>query len=431
MQLAEQSLSSRGVWLKHPLGAQDGTKNLHARVIAEIIEAVEDLKGRAAAEKLRTAGLEVLHEVVDSIDVGAIRDRVLERLRNDLLAMAVRIGRDTMGWRDEFYVDDYLILRVNLPYDVARKADASAENPGIGRISPWMRETASARRVKDPVYDPKSYHRGHPPAAWAHGPHLDSWAGHSRDGLNIWWAICNVPAEASMVLYPQLSDQRLACDRRTLYLQAGHRLPPPTFVPLAAGEMLIFDPEILHGTHLNVTDQTRVAVSLRLNGGKPTFDPDCFYAREFWRRASDIEAGKFENVLHLKREDNLAAAAPPGAPASTAPPKVVELACPDGSAVRIGPSALVAEGARVIAALGDRRIMLTRVSGTLIAVDAACPHYGVSLVDGGVTAGKLYCPACAVAFDLETGRSASPSLRLQTFSARDENGDILVDLSGR
>jgi hypothetical protein len=102
-----------------------------------------------------------------------------------------------------------LILRINFPYEVARKASAAAENPGIGRISVALRDVAKARRVTDPVYDPKGYHKGHPPAAWAHGPHIDSWAGHSKDGLNIWWAIGPVPAEAGMVLYPELAGKTL------------------------------------------------------------------------------------------------------------------------------------------------------------------------------------------------------------------------------
>ena len=427
MHLAEQALASRGSWLKRALDARDGTRELHARITDEIAGAVGALKGVEAAEKLRSGGLETLHQVIDPIDVGAVRDRVLDRLRNDLLAMAVRVGRDTMGWRDEFYVDDYLILRINFPYEVARTADVAAENPGIGRISPWMRGIAAARRVKDPVYDPKGYHRSHPPAAWAHGPHLDSWAGHSKDGLNIWWAMCDVPAEASMVLYPDFAAN-LLCDRRTLYLQAGYRLPPPTFVPLRAGEMLIFDPEILHGTHLNITQQTRVAVSMRLNGGKPRFDPNCFYAREFWRRAGDIEAGRFEAVLHLKREDNLAQAESAVSPAAPAPPNVIEIASGAGAAVHLGSSALVREGERIIVALPDRRIMVTRTAGRLHAVDAACPHYGAALADGGARGDKLYCPACAVAFDLQSGRSASPRLALRTFPVREDNGMIVLGL---
>src|SRR6186997_3310535 len=98
-QIAGQLLASRGTWLKRPLDAQDGTRDLHARIVGEIIDAVGQLKGAQAAEHIRAGGVERLHQVIDATDVGTVRDRVLERLRNELLAMAVRVGRDTMGWR--------------------------------------------------------------------------------------------------------------------------------------------------------------------------------------------------------------------------------------------------------------------------------------------------------------------------------------------
>jgi nitrite reductase/ring-hydroxylating ferredoxin subunit len=430
MAMARQALSSRGIWMTRPAGSIDGMAGLHARIVARIIDAVSELKGPDAGRTLKDSGLEALHTVIQPADIGPIRDRVLDPLRDDLLKLAVGVGRSAMGWDDEFYVDDYLILRINLPYEVARKADFGAENPGIGRVSPQVRDLAKARRVTDPVYDPKSYHRGHPPAAWAHGPHLDSWAGHSKDGLNIWWAMCDVPAEASMVLYPQLAGADLPCDRRTLYLEGGTPLPAPTFAPLGAGEMLIFDPEILHGTHLNVTDRTRVALSMRLNAAKPSFDPGCFYAREFWRRASDLEAGAFDAVLHLKREDNLGPATPPSDKTRRSAGAVTLPAADDGPVARVGPSSMLAEGGRLTVALADRRILLLRHAGRLSAVNAACPHYGLDLADGGVDEAGVHCPGCAVAFDLETGRSACDSLTLETFPVGEDGEGIFLDLSG-
>lgn len=426
----DSAAATRGLWCRQPNASMPGQEALHAAIVEAIIEAVAALKGERAADILRTRGLEALHHVLDPLDLGQVRDRVVEALRDRLLAMAVEVGRTLLGWDGEFYVDDYLILRLNIPYEVARKADVGGENPGIGRISPWMRDVAAARRLKDPVYDPKGYHKGHPPAAWAHGPHLDSWAGHSRDGLNIWWAMCDVPAEASMVLYPELAGRTLPCDRRTLYLGQDYSLPVPTFVPLAPGEMLVFDPEILHGTHLNVTDRTRVAVSMRLNASKPTFDPNCFYAREFWRLASDIEAGRFDRVLHLKREDNLA---PPAATADVelyrTAPKVVKAVIMDGVA-RIAQPQPLAEGERLIALVSeDRRLLVMRVDGRLRAIDGACPHYGVDLAFGGQAEDRLYCPACAVAFDLRDGSSASASLSLRCHGVREENGAIVIELS--
>lgn len=403
-----------------------GLDALHGRVIDEILAAIDALKGPAAVARLN-GDLGQLHLVIDAADVGFIRDHVLEALRGDLLRLAVQVGREALGWEHDFHVDDYLILRVNLPYAIARRATASGENPGIGRVSPSVRAIAAARRVKDPVYDPKSYHKDHPPPAWAHGPHLDSWAGHSRDGFNVWWAISDVPAEAGMVLYPELADTPLACDRRSLYLSAGQPLPPPTFLPLAAGQMLIFDPEILHGTHLNITDQTRVAISLRLNSAMPTFDPASFYAREFWRTAGSIERGEADAVLHLKREDHLSLGAPRPVPPPDRLAPVKPLAV-EGSTVRIALDRSLAEGERLDVELGHRRLLLLGTAEGLRAIDAICPHYHLDLIDGGLDGDRLHCPGCAIAFDLRTGRSACDDLRLGVHRVRQAEGEAAVTL---
>jgi nitrite reductase/ring-hydroxylating ferredoxin subunit len=424
-----EPLPSDGLWLHQRSSSITGSERLHDRVLDEIVEGIRVISGDAAAETIRTEGVGLLHRVVDAREIGRLRDHVIENLRNELLNMAVAVGRSVLHWRDDFYVDDYLILRINFPYEVARLADPAAENPGIGRVSPWMRELAKARRVIDSIYDPKCYHKMHPPAAWAHGPHVDSWAGHSKDGLNIWWAISEVPAEAGMVLYPELAGKNLRCDRRTLYLRAGYPLPKPTFVPLEAGELLVFDPEILHGTHLNLTERTRVAISLRLNSKKPAFDPSCFYAREFWRRASDIESSRYMDVLHLKREDNLAPLAP--APEFEWPPReeAIEVRVnPGAPRIEIGASSLVRDGMRIIASMSDRRVLIFRIRGELRAIGASCPHYGVDLADGAVDQTKIFCPACGVSFDLISGKSLAPSLTLQMFDVEEENDLIFLRL---
>ncbi len=405
-----------------------GGSALYGRAVEEIVDAVAAMQGAGAADVVRSRGVGMLHAVIDASEIGALRDRVLDRLRDDLLRFAVSLGRSVLGWDGEFYVDDYLILRVNFPYAVARASPPGAENPGVGRLSPAVRATAAARRVRDPRYAPASYHRGHPPAAWAHGPHVDSWTGHSKDGLNVWWAISDVPAEAGMVLYPDVDVDALDCDPCTLYLRAGTRLPEPTVLPLEAGTMIVFDPEVLHGTHLNVTDRTRVALSLRLNAHEPRFDPNCFYAREFWRRASDVSAGS-DTVLHLRREAHLAqvplqsarAAAPPRAPAA-----VTAAVC--GGKVEIDAALLREQGDPLVVEADGRRIGVVRRAGGVFAFDAACPHYGLDLTCGNVSASGVRCPGCAVSFDFATGASATPALSMTTFAAHEHDGRVTVDL---
>jgi nitrite reductase/ring-hydroxylating ferredoxin subunit len=414
----------RGICLRRRAGDLDASVDWHRRVLEEIVVSVEAIAGRAAARTIEIEGVEQLHTVIDAREVARVREHVVETLRHELLQLAVGVGRKFLGLPDEFYVDDYLILRVNFPYDVARHADPAAENPGIGRVSPEVRPLAAARRVVDPVFDPKGYHRNHPSAAWAHGPHRDSWTGHSKDGINIWWAISSVPAEAGMVLYPELDEVDLPSDPRSGYLRAGYQLPKPTFAPLAAGEMLVFDPEVLHGTHLNITGQTRVALSMRLNANKPQFDPACFYAREFWRRATAIEHGAFGEVLHLKREENLAVPPAPLPIQPTPRPPAIVASTPAEGPIVIGPSSLVPNGQRIVVELERQSVVITRVRGVLRAFASACPHYGVDLSDGAVDDTAIYCPGCGVAFDLGSGQCSSKSLTLQQIVVNEDDGQI-------
>ncbi|MGO9359200.1 MAG: Rieske 2Fe-2S domain-containing protein [Xanthobacteraceae bacterium] len=420
------SLNSVSSWMRHRVGDLAGSADMNEQVLRAIYDGVSQIKSPSAAAHLREHGVQKIHEVIDSTEVGRLRDFVLDRLRWRLLQLATNVGTQVLRFKDEFYVDDYLILRINFPYEIARKADPAAENPGIGRLSPSVRELARSRRITDPVFDPKSYHRGHPPAAWAHGPHLDSWAGHSRDGRNIWWAICDVPAEAGMVLYPELAGVPLPVEPRTLYLKSGYPLPKPTYLPLQAGEMLVFDPEVLHGTHLNCTNGTRVAVSMRLNASKPTFDPSCFYAREFWRRSSDILAGR-DKVLHLRREDNLGPAAAQTS-VETPPRGPVVQGRFDAASGWLTAKLEFPDAPKIDIDGGPYRVLVVRTKDGMKAYDARCPHYGLDLSDGGCDAETLYCPACAVGFDLCSGQSAAPSLTLRSLAIRAGDGQIEIEV---
>jgi len=168
-----------------------------------IRDAVESLEGSAARHVLDTHGLGALHVALPAARIGELRDVVMPQIRPDLLTLACEIGRTVLCIEGEFFVDDYTILRINYPYLVALQAPGAAENPGIGRVADRTRLESNASRVIDPVYDPKGYHENQPPPAWAHGPHQDTWTGHSRSGVNLWWAVDDVQEECSLVLYPE------------------------------------------------------------------------------------------------------------------------------------------------------------------------------------------------------------------------------------
>lgn len=403
----------------------DGQEVLLDKTHALLKDGVEALEGVAARRVIETRGLGALHEALPAAGIGALRDFVMPKIRPDLFALACGIGRKLLGIDGEFFVDDYTILRINYPYVVALQAPANAENPGIGRVAERTRHESQGDRVVDPVYDPKSYHDNQPPPAWAHGAHKDTWTGHSRWGVNLWWALDDVAEECSMVFYPETFGRAFVPDPRSLYLKAGQPLPKPTRMALRRGEMLVFNPEMLHGTHLNTTGVTRLALSTRLNPRPPTFDPHCFYAREFWHSSVDIDAGRHEEVIRFRREEHLDANAEPAI--LEAPVEATPLAsgATDGEWQTVGPADAVPPGRKVIVRReGVEDVLLLRGSRTLHAVQAQCPHLRVGLADGWHDDETISCPGHAVAFSLADGRSSCASLTLRTYDVREEHGTI-------
>ena len=418
--LSEVLTGGRILVLRDEAGVREGWEEIHAAVVS----AVRAVAGAAASDRVDADGLGVLHEVLDAGSIGALRDEVMPRIRPTLLTVTCRVAREVLGIEGEFYVDDYTILRVNYPYEVALRAPADAENPGIGRQGANARQAAQRAKVVDPVYDPRGYHADQPPAAWAHGPHLDTWTGHSRDGVNLWWAIGDVLAEHSMFFYPELFGVDLEPDPRSLYLHAGHPLPRPTPAPLRAGELLVFNPEILHGTHLNVSGRTRVAASTRINARVPSFDPTCFYAREFWHAAGDLEAGDFETIVRFPRAEHLAP--PPARPDHAPSVATVVATSANGAWVDVAGVDELPDSAKLVVVDddGEARWLLCRTTDGVRALEPRCPHVGTSLADGFHDDEHLYCPAHAVRFDLRDGSSPSPLLCLATAEVRERGGRI-------
>jgi nitrite reductase/ring-hydroxylating ferredoxin subunit len=409
-----------------------GIRESWAEIHEQTVQAVGVVAGRGARDQVLQDGLGSLHEVLPAEAIGELRDELMPRVRRALFTTTLRVAREVLGIDHEFYVDDYTILRVNYPYEIALQAPMEAENPGIGRMDPGARADAQQAKVVDPVYNPKGYHREQPPAAWAHGPHLDTWTGHSRGGVNLWWAIGDVVAEHSMFFYPELFGTPLAPDPRSLYLREGRPLPRPTPWPLAAGEMVVFNPEVLHGTHLNVSGLTRVAASTRINAARPAFDPTCFYAREFWHASGDLDEGDLETITRFPRAGNLGprpyvpsrAEEPPGAP------RVEVLSSLDGGAwhdvcdagLLTGPTGKV----MLVGEDGASAWTLCRTAHGIRVVGGRCPHLGTDLADGFHDDAFVYCPAHAVRFSLEDGTSDSPLLRLPVAEARERDGRVEV-----
>jgi nitrite reductase/ring-hydroxylating ferredoxin subunit len=389
-----------------------------ASVQACVLDAVSAIAGSDARADLARRGLHHLHSHLPAEAITQVRDWVMPVVRPELFRFACEIGEELLGLDREFFVDDYTILRINYPYELGLQASDKAENPGIGRTDPQTRALANSTHKRDACYDPKGYHKHTPPASWAHGPHKDTWTGHSRHGINLWWAVTDVVEDNAMIFYPTTFGKAYAADPRSLYVASGYGMPKPNKMALHAGELLVFNPEMLHATHLNISGRTRMALSCRINPSEPKFDPECFYAREFWHSSEDIRHGRMDVIRQFKRDENFEQR-----PQGTVPIPVVRAehrslaTVPAGDGwQRLALASLDPTAQRQRLQLSDgAQVILFRDGESWRAVQATCPHLDIDLMDGHCEAGELNCPAHGVTFNLADGRSASPLLRLQTY----------------
>jgi 3-phenylpropionate/trans-cinnamate dioxygenase ferredoxin subunit len=97
----------------------------------------------------------------------------------------------------------------------------------------------------------------------------------------------------------------------------------------------------------------------------------------------------------------------------------------------------VKEGEKKRITLGDKALLLTKVSGEYYAIDDRCPHMGGSLYEGVLNGNVIKCPKHGTMFDVrsgkvvQNGKIAFVRLRVRdtrAYPVKTEGSDILVGI---
>lgn len=89
------------------------------------------------------------------------------------------------------------------------------------------------------------------------------------------------------------------------------------------------------------------------------------------------------------------------------------------------------EGKAVRAKADGRPILLTKVDGTIYAMENICPHLGCFLHRGELSGHLITCPCHDWVFDIRTGQfTAAPEITIPVFSVKMENGEISILMEG-
>jgi nitrite reductase/ring-hydroxylating ferredoxin subunit len=101
-----------------------------------------------------------------------------------------------------------------------------------------------------------------------------------------------------------------------------------------------------------------------------------------------------------------------------------------GEFVTVADAAEVGEGELAAFDVGEERIAVANVSGTLHAFDDTCTHLRCSLAEGELEGTVVTCPCHGSQFDVTTGAVLrGPALEpVQSYAARVENQALRVEI---
>ncbi len=412
------------------------------KVTSAFHRGIEAYAGVAARRAVDRDGLKNLHKHFPIEKIHLLEAFLMKTLRDDLYYWSYKVGSETLGLPDPFYIVHLIVFRIHYPHLQARRATKAEEPPvewsdrlrvGLATLRNWdalpgyFAGRGQRQREAD-AFDPAAYHGKMQVAARSHGPHVDTWYGHSYDGLNLWLSIDGVNVDNTVIIYPEMFGRPLPFDPVSMYLAPGVELSPPLKVELKAGELFVFNPETLHATQVNISDETRVALTTRINPGTPRFSAKAPFHFEHWYSSTELRRRKFWSMKMFPAARHLGEPSiKERAPYSAA--RTVRLktdAKLNGSAVPLCASLALENGHKLAVDLADAKLLVFRDGAELRAYSRKCPHLGIDLADGGHDEKQTFCPGHGIGFSWRDGASSCPAFRLRQFKAYEEDGTIFV-----
>ena len=398
-------------------------------VVREIYHAIKSVAGDGAANQVHFNGLDNMHEFISPDLIPALQSLLDEKLKHLMLKATKSFAQEKLGLTEEFYLDLKVISRIKFPFEVARKS----------KVSYFDYAAANGRTTfQKPPEVTAGYHRNLPFPAWNHGPHADSWFGHSYDGINLWWAIAGVTEESGMTFYPDFVGEELPVIDEPPYLEKDYPLPKPVLFNLSAGEVIAFNSDTLHGSRVNTSGKTRVSLSTRINPLAPRFNLQQFRHVQYWVKSVDLEnmlryavptgeqSHRFDSAFDqksnpyitvVKKEDPGTCEGVKGNSCKMKgdfqlPVMRIDVWGDDGR-VCLGKDLT----GQLVVYVGKERIIVNRTPKGLRALLGICPHVGYEL--NGHDDEKLYCNGHGLAFDWDTGQSGCPLYKVKTYSVEE------------
>ncbi len=451
-------------------------ESVHNFVKKALLEAIKLIEGQEAYLNIKKNGLERMHKYFPADKLVFLEKFVREKVKTRIIKMAYDVGKTELLLEQEFFINSIVLLRIKYPFVIGIKSNLTYEDyiyqmylqeyshdslavklsRKIKSTSRkvWKRFLNSLNKIlgqkiaiRSANLDiPKSvfeYNSKYPYAAFAHGPHLDSWFA-APYSLEFWLSVTGVRENNGLLFYPETFGSKLACMDSVPFVAPGIKLPKPQRLGLKDGSLIIFNGELLHGTQLNVSDVTRIGISVNISPHELYFSPDrvAGYNTHFFHSSTEIERGNFENLVQFKISDSNIKSRSEFCRVhrnsfenkSNDKNKAVIVKVNQFSqekSVVLCSSREISIGEKRLFHLnfGSRveKIILVRTNRGFNAISAICPHLATNLIDAYHDEQNIYCPGHGLTFRLADGLSECSLFKLKNYQViEDDNGLVIL-----
>lgn len=426
-------------------------EELDQKIHSAFLDGIEKLESKTCRNAVAADGLAQIHLHFPIQKVRLLEAFLMSRLQDDLYHWTYAVSRQDLGLKNEFFVDNLIVFRIHYPYALASKATGIINPPPAvkTKLNIALGDLQNRHMLKHRIndfkrnkigrwlglldstnsYTPEEYHGDIPKPARSHGPHIDTWYGHSFDGINLWLAIDGVNVDNTIIMYPEMFGNPVDYDPVSMYIKSGNQLTKPYKPSMKPGQLLVFNPEMLHGTQVNISNETRVALTTRLNPETPRFNTGASFHFQHWRSSEDLEKKQFSKITIFPASQYGGKKSIPDH-TDTIVQKRIEVHCSGrlelNEPVKICESAELHTGEKMAVNLRNARLLIHRSAGGLRAMNRTCPHRGIDLIDGYHDDDQVYCPGHGIAFNFTDGKSSCDAFKLKTFEVKDEDGYIHV-----
>lgn len=406
---------------------------------SEIFKSIEEISGTEIRKKVESEGLDKLHKFFSVDYVPFLQFSLEEKLRSSLIKSIHDVGKNNLGY-DDFYIDKELNFRIVYPYEVSLKSSLSRsvyrslDLKNYKNVEEELNLALKKAKKYKPEYSDKKkeeYFKGLPVPCYGHSPHRDTWFGHTYGALNLWWSISGVTNETGLVMYPEVNIYDFKHTEEPMYVEDDQHLGKPTILNMEDGDLLIFDPEILHGTKLiTKVDTTRIVVSGRLNENKPKFYKlTKAYEYPDWYSSKDISNNINDKIHNFFRKDH----------SVESPQKIYKKNIFEIKTIKIDDNIKFKKEYKILSSndfnpecrykvtFNNYNVSFISTNNGFFSFKSECPHLGFDLTTAYYDEGKgeIVCNGHAASFD-KNGNSGCKILKLRTFEVIKKNESIYL-----